>query len=163
MKLEDAYEDTRRAGTTLADELKCAILLRYLSGALKTHLSLSLKETSTYLELREEILRWDRAHQKWSNLVSTTDESSDVKPRKSTEIQGKGKGHDKGKGKNDKGNQKESQSRKVKTKARPRTTMTKAVNLERESQSKIQAKEKVNEFAVSATSLATWPKTAGTM
>ena len=67
LKLEDAYEDTRRAGTTPADELKCAILLRYLSGALKTHLS--LKETSAYLELREEILRWDRAHQKWSNLV----------------------------------------------------------------------------------------------
>ena len=59
----------------------------------------------------------------------------------------------------------ESQSRKVKTKARPRTTMTKAVNQEKESQSKIQgkAKEKANEFAMSATSLAIWPKTAGTM
>ena len=47
---------TRRAGTTLGDELKCAILLRCLSGALKTHLSLSLKETSTYNELRKIFL-----------------------------------------------------------------------------------------------------------
>ena len=30
LKLEDAYEETRRAGTTLGDELKCAILLRCL-------------------------------------------------------------------------------------------------------------------------------------
>ena len=99
LKLEDAYEETRRAGTTLGDELKCAILLRCLSGALKTHLSLSLKENSTYLELREEILRWDRAHQKWSNLVSATDETSDVKPMEIDRIQGKGKTGDKGKGK----------------------------------------------------------------
>ena len=43
--------------------------------------------------------------------------------------------------------------------------MTKAVNQEKESQSKIQgkAKEKANEFAMSATSLAIWPKTAGAM
>ena len=118
LKLEDAYEETRRAGTTLADELKCAILLRCLSGALKTHLSLSMKETSTYLELREEILRWDRAHQKWSNLVSTTDESSDVKPMEVDRIQGKGKGNDKGKGKNDKGNQKGKSKQKGKDKGK---------------------------------------------
>ena len=118
LKLEVAYEETRRAGTTLADELKCAILLRCLSGALKTHRSLSLKERSTYLELREEILRWDRAHQKWSNLVSTTDESSDVKPMEVDRIQGKGKGHDKGKGKNDKGNQKGKSKQKGKDKGK---------------------------------------------
>ena len=48
LRLEDAYEETRRAGTTLSDELKSAIALRCITGALKTHLSLSLKETSTY-------------------------------------------------------------------------------------------------------------------
>ena len=108
LKLEDAYEETRRAGTTLGDELKCAILLRCLSGALKTHLSLSLKETSTYAELREEILRWDRAHQKWSNLVSTSDDTSDPKPMEVDRIKGKGKGnYDKGKGKSDRQGQSE--------------------------------------------------------
>ena len=86
-------------------------------------------------------------------------------PWKSTESKGKEKAMTKAKVRMTKEIRKESQSRKVKAKARPRTTMTKAVNLERESQSKIQgkAKEKVNEFAMSATSLATWPKTAGTM
>ena len=126
LKLEDAYEETRRAGTTLGDELKCAILLRCLSGALKTHLSLSLKENSTYLELREEILRWDRAHQKWSNLVSATDETSDVKPMEIDRIQGKGKTGDKGKGKSDKGGQKGKSKQKGKDKGKSKNSNDKS-------------------------------------
>ena len=121
LKLEDAYEETRRAGTTLGDELKCAILLRCLSGALKTHLSLSLKETSTYNELREEILRWDRGHEKWSKLVSTSDDTSDPKPMEVDRIQGKGKSHDKGKGKSDKGNQKGKSKQKGKDKGKSKS------------------------------------------
>ena len=76
LRLEDAYEETRRAGTVLGEDLKCAILLRCISGALKTHLSLNLKENCKYQELREEVLRWDRAHQKWSNLLQSTDDST---------------------------------------------------------------------------------------
>ena len=126
LKLEDAYDETRRAGTTLGDELKCAILLRCLSGALKTHLSLSLKENSTYSELREEILRWDRAHQKWSNLVSATDDTSDVKPMEIDRIQGKGKTGDKGKGKSDKGGQKGKSKQKGKDKGKSKNSNDKS-------------------------------------
>ena len=60
LTLEEAFDETRRAGTTLADELKTAILLRCISGSLKTHLNLNIKEGTKYLDVREEVLRWDR-------------------------------------------------------------------------------------------------------
>ena len=129
LRLEDAYEETRRAGTTLSDELKSAIALRCITGALKTHLSLSLKETSTYADLREEILRWDRAHQKWSNLLSTTDDTgSDVKPMEVDRIQGKGKHHDKGKGKHEKGSSKGKSKQKGKDKNKSKASNDKSNN-----------------------------------
>ena len=59
-----------------------------------------------------------------------------------------------------------SPSRKARTKANRSTTMTKAVNLEKGSQIRIQGKAKgkaSREFAMSATSLVIWPKTAGAM
>ena len=112
LRLEDAYEETRRAGTVLGEDLKCAILLRCISGALKTHLSLNLKENCKYQELREEVLRWDRAHQKWSNLLQSTDDSigtstaNDSVPMEIDRIEkGRGRGN-KGKGKQNKGNAK---------------------------------------------------------
>ena len=71
LRLEDAYEETRRAGTVLNEEVKCAVLFRCISGALKIHLSLNLKENCKYQELREEVLRWDRAQEKWSNLLQS--------------------------------------------------------------------------------------------
>ena len=74
LRLEDAFEETRRAGTILNDELKSAILLRCVTGALKTHLSLSVKDSSAYKDFREEILRWDRAHQKWTYLLTSADD-----------------------------------------------------------------------------------------
>ena len=112
LRLEDAYEETRRAGTVLGEDLKCAILLRCISGALKTHLSLNLKENCKYQELREEVLRWDRAHQKWSNLLQSTDDSTgtstanDSVPMEIDRVEkGRGRGN-KGKGKQNKGNAK---------------------------------------------------------
>ena len=51
LRLEDAFEETRRAGTVLGDELKCAIMLRCITGAVKIHLSLNLKENCKYPEL----------------------------------------------------------------------------------------------------------------
>ena len=165
LKLEDAYEETRRAGTTLGDELKCAILLRCLSGAFKTHWNLSLKETSTYQELREEILRWDRAHQKLSNLVSATDDTTDPKPMEVDRIKARAKAMARAKGSPIRAIRRDNPSKRAKTKANQRTTMTKAANLEKGSQSKIQGKErdKVIEFAMFVESLATWPKTGGVL
>lgn len=75
LRLEDAYEKISRAGSALGDEVKIAILLRCVTGALKTHPSFNLKENSKYNEVREEVLLWDRAHQKWSNLVQPQEDS----------------------------------------------------------------------------------------
>eukprot|EP00435_Cladocopium_sp_Y103_P024508 s2794_g6.t1 len=129
LRLEDAYEETRRAGTTLGDELKSAILLRCLSGALKTHLSLTLSDTSKYSDVREEILRWDRAHQKWSNLVATTDDAgNETKLMEVDRIQGKGEGNDKGKGKSDKGAGKGKSKQKNKDKGKSKGNYEKGNN-----------------------------------
>ena len=57
LRLEDAYEETRRAGTVLNEEIKRAVLLHCISGPLKTHLSLNLRENCKYQELQEEVLR----------------------------------------------------------------------------------------------------------
>ena len=40
LKLEDALEEARRAGTTIPDQLKQAILLKCVSGQLRAHLNL---------------------------------------------------------------------------------------------------------------------------
>ena len=53
LRLEDAFVETRCVGTTLNDELKSAIFLHCVTGAFKTHLSLSVKDLSTYKDLRE--------------------------------------------------------------------------------------------------------------
>ena len=53
----------------ITDELKTAMVLRCVSGALKTQLSLQLDESATYPTVREAILRWDRSQQKWHNLL----------------------------------------------------------------------------------------------
>ena len=110
LRLEDAFEETRRAGSNLGDDVKTTILLRCITGALKTHLSLNLKKTSSYGEVREEALRWDRVHQKWSNLVQPhdgggagTSGNSDVMPMEIDHI--KAKNGKSGKGKTDKGQQ----------------------------------------------------------
>ena len=42
LKLEDAFEEARRASVTIQDEMKIAVLLRCLSGQLRTHVSLQL-------------------------------------------------------------------------------------------------------------------------
>ena len=113
LRLEDAFEETRRAGTVLGDELKYAIMLRCITGVLKTHFSLHLNENCTYPELREEVLRWERAHQKWNNLLQfshyTTGGSNnnDTVPMEVDRIEGRGRGKGgKGKSKTDKGNAK---------------------------------------------------------
>ena len=125
LRLEDAFEETRRAGTVLGDELKCAIMLRCITGALKTHLSLNLKENCKYPELREEVFRWDRAHQKWSNLLQSSDDTAggsnnnDTVPMEIDRIEGRGRGKGgKGKSKNDKGNAKGKSKSKSKDKGK---------------------------------------------
>ena len=45
LKLEEVFEEARRAGTAVQEELKVAIVLKAVSGQLKTHLNLNLTDT----------------------------------------------------------------------------------------------------------------------
>ena len=77
--------------------MKQAVLFKAVGGQLKTHLSLSLKETTTYNELREQVLRWDRGQQKWAGLIIPDDNGP--APMEISQLWEKGKGKQKGKGK----------------------------------------------------------------
>jgi hypothetical protein len=103
LKLEEALEEARKAGSTIPDQLQQAILLKCVSGQLRTHLNLAIQETTTFQELREQVLRWDRSQQKWSNLIFA-DESSTAVPMEVDRVYADGRGWnnrkgDKGKGK----------------------------------------------------------------
>ena len=108
LKLEEAFDEAKRAGVAIMaiqEEVKVAVVLRCLSGALRTHVSLQLSEGMTYMELRECLVKWDRAQQRWSHLVSTDDHPVEVdriekgKGKKGGQ-DGKGKNASKGKSKN---------------------------------------------------------------
>lgn len=43
LRLEDAFEEARRASVTIQDEMKIAVLLRCLSGQLRTHVRVTVK------------------------------------------------------------------------------------------------------------------------
>ena len=60
LRLEEALEEARRAGSTIPDQLQQAILLKCVSGQLKTHLNLAIQDSTTFQELREQVLKWDR-------------------------------------------------------------------------------------------------------
>ena len=115
LKLEEVFEDTRRAGTTLADDLKTAILLRCIGGSLKTHLNLNLKDGTKYIDVREEVLRWDRAQQKWNSASPGHEDHQEAVAMEVDRIEGKGKG---GKGAKGKGKDKNASKGKGKGKAK---------------------------------------------
>ena len=120
LKLEDGFEEVRKTGTNLEDSLKMAILLKCLGGALKTQLNLTLKDDSTYTELREAVLKWDRAQQRWQSLVVIDDADPNNgqygMPMDINAMQqkGKNKGKHKGKGQKGKGKYKGKQQQKGK-------------------------------------------------
>ena len=97
LKLEDAVEEARRAGTTIPDQLQQAILLKCVGGQLRTHLNLAIQETTSFKDLREHVLLWDRSQQKWSGLIFSEDTTS--APMEVDRVYaGKKGGKDKGKG-----------------------------------------------------------------
>ena len=124
LKLEEALEEARRAGSNIPDQLQQAILLKCVSRQLRTYLNLAVQDATTFKELREQVLRWDRSQQKWSNLIF--DESSGATPMEVDRVYADGrhwnvggKKGDKGKGKNafsSKGNSKGKVKGKTKTK-----------------------------------------------
>ena len=108
LRLEEALEEAKRAGSTIPDQLQQAILLKCVSGQLRTHLNLAIEEKTTFSELRERVLRWDRSQQRRSSLVFAEGDGS--QPMEIDRIydwndggkkggKGKGKGDQKGKGK----------------------------------------------------------------
>ena len=60
IKLEEMFEETRKSGTPVQEELKVAILLKCISGPLKTRLNLLLDGSAQYAEVRDQVLRWNR-------------------------------------------------------------------------------------------------------
>ena len=106
--LEEAYEEARKSGMALNDELRSAILLRCIGGQLKTHLNMALTDNAKYSDLREQVLKWERAQAKWSQWMGSHE--TDAQPMEIDRVEGKGgcnkgKGQ-KGKGKSNKGFQK---------------------------------------------------------
>ena len=120
LKLEEVFQDSRRAGTDIQDAVKAAILLRCVSGQLKTYLNLGTQDDMSYVSLREQCLKWDKAQQRWSTLVASDDTAV---PMEIDRVEGTGwhgaagkKGKGKGKGKSDKGASKGKGKSKTKSK-----------------------------------------------
>ena len=69
---------------------------------MRTHLNLAIQDTTSFKDLREHVLRWDRSQQKWSGLIFTEDNTAT--PMEVDRISaGKKGGKDKGKGYSQKG------------------------------------------------------------
>ena len=105
LRLEESFDETKRAGVSVQEGVKVAVLLQCLSGQLRTHVSLQLSEGMSYFEFRECHLKWDKAQQCWSHFLPV---SSDEVPMEMGRIEQKGKGKKggkdaKGKGKGPKG------------------------------------------------------------
>ena len=107
LKLEHAYTEYEKLGSKLNDDLKTAILMRSVTGQLKTWLQLQVTESTTYSKVREMILMYDASTTRWSEqmvLGSDGGVNTDVPvPMEIDRVQQKGKGKS-GKGKSkDKG------------------------------------------------------------
>ena len=93
--------------------------MKSVSGQLRTHLNLAIQETTTFAELRDHVLRWDRSQQRWNGLLFSDEAaSSTAAPMEVDRIYSSGKngGKDKGKGWQQKGQQKGKGKSKTKSK-----------------------------------------------
>ena len=70
LKLEDSFREYEKIASPLADELHFAVLMKCLSGQLKTYLQVTLKDSTTYEELRESALRFDTSTIRWTQSMS---------------------------------------------------------------------------------------------
>lgn len=110
LRLEHAFAEYERLGATLQDDLKTAILLRSVTGQLKTWLQLQVTETTTYARVREMILLYDTSTTKWSEQMMLGNDATappmndeavameiDRLQGEIRRLEGKGKGKGKGK------------------------------------------------------------------
>ena len=98
MKLENAYAEYEKLGNNLSDEIKTAVLLRSVQGTLKTWLQLSFKDNTTYAQMREAVLSYDRSTTKWSEMMVLGRDSGANDTSGPMEVD-RVKGYEKGKGK----------------------------------------------------------------
>ena len=108
MKLESAFSEYEKLGSALSEELRSAVLLRCLVGQIKTWIQLQLTDSTTYLQIRESVLSYERSTTKWSetmvlgfsNSANSADTSAPMEvDRIKGKSKGKGKPDQKGKGK----------------------------------------------------------------
>ena len=86
----------------MPSELKFAVLMKCVTGNLKTFLQVTLSESTTYDQLREEILRYDNATIRWNSnmaLGTALPGQEDAGGPMDVDRISKGKYGDKGKGK----------------------------------------------------------------
>ena len=109
------YEQTvqqfeESSSTTYADELKVATLMRCCNNKLREFLQLNIKESSTYLEVREHIMNYERVSKSWTQeqvLKAIQQDPARPDPGGPAPMEidriEKGKGKSKNKGKEQKG------------------------------------------------------------
>ena len=110
------YEQTvqqfeESSSTTYPDELKVATLMRCCNNRLREFLQLNIKESSTYLEVREHIMNYERVSKSWTQEQVLKAIQQDPArpdpggpaPMEIDRIENKGKGKSKNKGKEQKG------------------------------------------------------------
>ena len=110
LRLEDSFMEAERAGVKVQDEVKVAVVLKCITGQLRTHVNLQLSEGMSYRDLREVLFKYDRAQQRWAHLVQTSDETAMEIDRVQDKGKGKKGGKD-GKGKGKKGRDEKGKSK----------------------------------------------------
>lgn len=100
VKLDEAFREYDKTSLQpLAAEMKFAILLRCITGQLRMHINVTLKEDASYDTLRETVLQYDRANIRRIEAMalgtSRTDDGGPA-PMEVDRVKG-GKGKDKGK------------------------------------------------------------------
>ncbi len=104
LKFEAAVSDYEKTGNVLSEEIRVAILMRSVSGNLKTWLQLRIADDSKYSEIRDAIVMFERSTTKWSeSMFLGAEPKSEAVPMEVDRVKGDGKGKGKfdakGKGK----------------------------------------------------------------
>ena len=114
MKLESAFMEYEKLGDPLLETIRAAVLLRCLTGQLKTWMQLQLGESTKYSDIREGVLSYERSTTKWSELKVLGDVLDTSAPMEVDRSQWNSKGKKKGKGKSGKGPKEKVSIQKVK-------------------------------------------------
>lgn len=100
MKLEQAFAEYEKLGDILPETIRSAVLLRCLTGQLKTWVQLQLGESTKYSsEIREGVLSYERSTTKWSESMVLGDVPDTSAPMEVDRSQWNPKRKEKGKGK----------------------------------------------------------------